>query len=74
MERLVGRDADESKRELDERISAQASELVPPENAAPIVAPIPATTVPTEPEITVVDSPAPIQPTLPGLERETAEP
>jgi hypothetical protein len=74
MEHLEGRDADESKRELDERISTQASELAPEESSTSIASPMPTTTVPTEPEITVVDDPTPVQPTLPGLERETAEP
>jgi hypothetical protein len=73
LQRMEGPDADEAKRDLDERIAAQMSELAPVEGAN-----VPAPEAPTansaEPEVTLVDEPVPAQPTLPGFERETAEP
>jgi hypothetical protein len=72
MERTEGRDADESKSELDQQISAAVSELAPAEGAPAATAPKVAGPDPNEPEVTLAE-PLPVQPTLPGLERETAE-
>jgi hypothetical protein len=74
MERQEGPDADEAKREIDDQIAAQVSVLAPVEKGSAVATPDPTVADPSEPEVTLVDEPAPVQPMLPGLERETAEP
>jgi hypothetical protein len=68
VERLEGRDADETRRDLDERIAAQASELAPSET--PAARPEVKTDDPicdaTEPEATVVDETPLSAPAVPG--------
>jgi hypothetical protein len=74
LERIEGRDADESRRDLDERIATQASELAPLETPAGTEVATPEAEAPAEPEVTLADEAGDPDPALPAIARETAEP
>jgi len=76
LERMEGRDAEEARRDLDERIATQCSELAPVEDPVAAAAPKAeeATLDPSEPEVTLADEPIALEAPPPPTARETAEP